>query len=627
MTFFTQIAVPLAERGFQVFPLIPKTKRPLAMAGEYDHFDAATTDPTQLEVWATQQPHANVALIPDEIFCFLESDDEGALKELCADLPDDVWDTTRVSARDNRCYFIYRQTARTKRAGNMDVAREGKTNLFEFKQHRKYVTGPGSIHPKTKAPYAVEWRRIPAMPDVLLNRLCELYGKPKATESRAMSEETKRQTELLDRFLVTYEVATTGDWFSKVKQWFRPIECPWKDAHENTNEGTSTCIVYTEGGGYGFDCKHRCSEKDWKEFRAEMERRFPDRKFSFVREDLLEVVVGGTAASTTSDAAEPPEPLADWQTLFHSREAMLNAPPITFLIKNYLMKEGVTAIAAPVRERKSLIALNIVHALLTGEKLFDHFEVVQKPSRVLYLCPEVSLGPFTDRIKKIGIMNYVGDTLFCRTLSADGRLSLNAPELVPALPGSVVILDTAIRFLEGDENSSQDVRTFADSIFALLRNGAESVVMLHHSPKDAGDSMTLENAMRGSGDLGAFLACCWGTRLQDPSKPYESASFLSNLKQRDFESKDFEVTCGPDCRMHIVGDSALGVATLAPRRRGNVANKDGKDEVAITVIKANPKMSVRKTVELLKESGIKRGKDWVQTKRYELMQKNGGQMP
>jgi len=56
-----------------------------------------------------------------------------------------------------------------------------------------------------------------------------------------------------------------------------------------------------------------------------------------------------------------------------------------------------------------------------------------------------------------------------------------------------------------------------------------------------------------------------------------------------------------------------------------VANKDGRNEVAIALIKANPKLSVRKTVEL-KENGIKRGKDWVQTKRYELVQKNGGQM-
>ena len=151
-------------------------------------------------------------------------------------------------------------------AGNMTATRQGLNNLFEFKQHRMYVTGPGSIHPKTNAPYAVEWQRIPAMPDVLLNRLCELYGKSKASESPAMNAETKRQTDLLDAFLDMYDVAYTADWFNKGKQWYRPIECPWGDEHENSNEGTSTCIVYTEGGGYGFDCKHRCADKGWREF-------------------------------------------------------------------------------------------------------------------------------------------------------------------------------------------------------------------------------------------------------------------------------------------------------------------------------------------------------------------------
>jgi hypothetical protein len=296
MSAFLDRALPLAERGFRVFPLIPKDKRPLGIAGDFDHFDAASTDIEQLRVWNEQVFDANVGLAPDEIFCFLETDDEAALKEACADIPPEVWDTTRVSARANRCYFIFRQTMRTKRAGNMTVSRKDKENLFEFKQHRVYVTGPGSIHPKTNAPYGVEWRPIPAMPDVLLNRLCELYGAPKASESHAMSDEVKRGTALLDRFLECYEVAATGDWFNKGKQWYRPIECPWRDEHENPNEGTSTCIVLTEGGGYGFDCKHRCSEKGWKEFRAELESRFPERKFSFVADDV-KLALGGRKAS------------------------------------------------------------------------------------------------------------------------------------------------------------------------------------------------------------------------------------------------------------------------------------------------------------------------------------------
>src|SRR5204863_9197908 len=142
---------------------------------------------------------------------FVETDDEAALKEACADLPPEIWDTTRVSARDNRCYYIFRQTMRTRKAGNMTLARPGKENLFEFKQFRVYVTGPGSIHPKTGKPYNVEWRNIPAMPDILLNRLCELAGAEKASEAHKMDPETQRQTALLDKFLETYEVPTLGE--------------------------------------------------------------------------------------------------------------------------------------------------------------------------------------------------------------------------------------------------------------------------------------------------------------------------------------------------------------------------------------------------------------------------------
>jgi hypothetical protein len=310
---------------------------------------------------------------------------------------------------------------------------------------------------------------------------------------------------------------------------------------------------------------------------------------------------------------------AEWyySGMFHSIEETRNAPPVTFLIKDFLQREGVTAIAAPVRERKSLIALNIAHALVTGEKLFGHFEVVRKPKRVLYLCPEVSLGPFVDRLRKIGLEDLVGNRFFYRTLSAEGHLRLNDPLFQDTLPGSVVFLDTAIRFLDGDENSSKDVRAFADGIFSLLKNGAEAVILLHHSPKDSGDYMTLESAMRGSGDMGAFLACCWGTKLQDPSHPYESASFMSNLKQRDFESRDFELSCGPDCRMHIVGDPATRIVGLTSRR-GKPSNKDGFDDAAEAAIRANLEMPIRKLQEHLAALGIQRGTTWIAKARAQI---------
>src|SRR5258706_10477968 len=97
---FLDIALPCARLGFRVFPLIPKTKRPLKLACG-DHFDGATVDPEQIEAWAAQVPNANVGLSPDEIFCFLETDDDAALHEACSDLLPGVWQTMRVSAREN----------------------------------------------------------------------------------------------------------------------------------------------------------------------------------------------------------------------------------------------------------------------------------------------------------------------------------------------------------------------------------------------------------------------------------------------------------------------------------------------------------------------------------------------
>jgi len=169
------------------------------------------------------------------------------------------------------------------------------------------------------------------MPDVLLNRLCELYGAPKATSSGTMSEETQRETALLDSFLACYDVATSGDWFNKGKQWYRPVECPWADVHENASGGSSTCVVYNEGGGYGFDCKHRCAGKGWKVFRAELESRFPDRKFSFV-EPTPEVSIGATSEKAA------PVPVVDWRTRYHTFDEMNNAPRPTFLIEGFLQK-------------------------------------------------------------------------------------------------------------------------------------------------------------------------------------------------------------------------------------------------------------------------------------------------
>jgi len=579
---FLDIALRNAGRRFRVLPLKGKD----AFLKNWPAL--ATTDESTIRTWATQYPEANCGVCGGSDVIILDTDRRSRLQEICGSKWGDWSRTYSVSSgRPDREHFYYLATEEVLAFGNKRCKEAGfDGNIFEIKGRGALVVGEGSIHPDTGGVYsATQDLPLIPFPSGLFSTLKDHWNHQNPTGKREWNLPV-HDGEGRDDFLI-------------------------QQAGRIRNIGASEIVIRAHLADLNSDPAVMADPKSEEDL---------DR---IARSAARYDVPAPEPRVVFGKSEESEETGTDWRDHFHTKDEALNAPPISFLIEGFLQREGVTGVAAPVRERKSLIALNICHALLTGEKLFDQFVVVKKPDRILYLCPEVSLGPFTDRVKKIGLIDYVGERFFYRTMSSEGHLTLADAALQEALPGSVVILDTAIRFLEGDENSSAHVRAFADSIFALLRNGAEAVILLHHSPKDSGDTMTLENAMRGSGDLGAFLASCWGTRLQDPNNPYESVSFLSNLKQRDFSATDFEVTCGPDCRMQIVG-GALRVPSLSPRKTR--ANKDGREAEALEFLRVNPKLSVRLTSQALKEAGIRRSKDWVQEKRYELMQANGGQL-
>src|SRR2546428_7175149 len=133
---------------------------------------------------------------------------------------------------------------------------------------------------------------------------------------------------------------------------------------------------------------------------------------------------------------------------------------------------------------KTLLGLSTARALLTGNPLFgyDYFKVA-RAKRVLYLCPEVGRGPLSHRIKLFRLLPFVQSGDLCiRSLSAPD-VPLMDKRILKAAEGADVFLDTAVRFMEGEENSSTEQRVFAKNLFTLLSAGARTVVGLHHSPK------------------------------------------------------------------------------------------------------------------------------------------------
>ncbi|HVP50912.1 MAG TPA: AAA family ATPase, partial [Terriglobales bacterium] len=246
--------------------------------------------------------------------------------------------------------------------------------------------------------------------------------------------------------------------------------------------------------------------------------------------------------------------------LFHTYEQTINAPPLAFAIEGFLQEDGVTFIGGPSGHGKTLIMLSMARALLNGTPLFGYEKFEARVSeKVIYLVPESSLTPFVHRLKLFGLLDAVQEGRFLyRTLSAAGQVNLQDTRLLEAVKGADVFLDTAVRFAEGEENSASDNRVFAQNLFALLRAGARTVTGAHHSPKGFvnQEAINLENALRGSGDIGAMLTTAWAVQQVDMEA---NRIYVKNVKPRDFQPcQPFEI----EGRPHIDKEGDFKMVTL-----------------------------------------------------------------
>jgi hypothetical protein len=337
-------------------------------------------------------------------------------------------------------------------------------------------------------------------------------------------------------------------------------------------------------------------------------------------------------AEISKDNLKPAVPV-DWRTHYHTLAEHDNVGPPEFLIEEFLQRQAIMGIGAFVGQKKTLLALNIAWALCSGEALFGRFKVNRKPTRVLYLGPENGLISFASRVNKIGLREHLGKTFFYTTLSMPQKLPLTDLTL-EEIHGAVVFIDTAIRYVEGDENSSTHMKEFAELAFSLIRDGAEGVVLLHHSPKSTtkASELTLENSFRGTGELTAFLSVALSLRTQNMDDEYNSPSLVRFVKQRDFEPEpgSFEVlTSRETCRMAFVRDSQGAVVM-----KKSDTNKDGKGDVVDALIRQYAGLSGMAIMKKLAEAGIVRQKSWICARRkkltdadYQQMQRDGGKLP
>jgi hypothetical protein len=251
-----------------------------------------------------------------------------------------------------------------------------------------------------------------------------------------------------------------------------------------------------------------------------------------------------------------------WRQKFHSVSELPEGDTI-FLI-DQILPEGITFLGALSGVGKTWLALSMSRALTKGGKFLGVWNVPE-PRNVLYLCPEMSAKTFKKRCLRFGI----SERFHCQTIADGAPLDLADPLLQAAIRElqPVVFLDTAIRFSNSeDENSAAENQELARAIFSLIYNGARAVVCLHHRAKDTArvEEMTLENTLRGTGDLGAVASAVYGVRSESFAG---NAAYLKESRQivrlevrcvkaRDFVPvADFRVQLDP--YLDTIGDMAV----------------------------------------------------------------------
>lgn len=328
--------------------------------------------------------------------------------------------------------------------------------------------------------------------------------------------------------------------------------------------------------------------------------------------------------------------------IFHSYDEFENAPPVSFSIEGILQNDCATMIAGLSGHGKTLTMLSLAKALLNShkhKKLWHHFKATETASRVLYLIPESGITPFKERLKHFHLYHYLKHgRLLVHTLSKGPTPDISDPRILAAAKDAYVFLDPTIRFEKGSENEAADnQRGLAHDIFALLHAGATAVIAAHHAPKNFAKEtvMTLENMLRGTGDIGAMVATAWGIKQLAAEK---NVIHIECLKARDFEPcGPFQVVGRPyineegDFRMHkrpgecgSLGEEQkhYNKGGAPPKvRKAKTANK----QLLRGFLRDDPEATSPALVERFKQEGIELSESVIRKYRMEIRKdvKNG----
>lgn len=204
------------------------------------------------------------------------------------------------------------------------------------------------------------------------------------------------------------------------------------------------------------------------------------------------------------------------------------APP-KWLIKGWLEQEVLCMVHGPSGAGKSFVVLDWCLHIASGQSQWNGSKI--NSGTIVYLAGEGHYG-IRRRIAAWMQSNNVSQADMwlsktgCDINTAEGYHkvveSIRSLNVIP----SIITVDTVHRFMNGDENSAQDVKTMIDACNGLMREFGCTVILVHHT----GVSEEAQHRARGSSSWRGALESEYSVV---PSKGENRTIKLVNRKMKD----------------------------------------------------------------------------------------------
>jgi hypothetical protein len=197
-------------------------------------------------------------------------------------------------------------------------------------------------------------------------------------------------------------------------------------------------------------------------------------------DDLVTILDGGDEEFTRLFHAARPA----WEEAFPLASDFADLElKADLLIPHLIANRAITILAAPIESYKSIFAMHISRALLTGKPAFEHFRVTAQVSKIIYCVPDMSFELALRYARDIGL-DQQGVSFHLRTMKQGELLGMEHPLIkAAAREGAYIVLDTLNYFIDED-NNPQVLNTFATKVRHLIDAcGSPGALVLAHPTK------------------------------------------------------------------------------------------------------------------------------------------------